>query len=139
MVLTLLIVARKTMQLERYITLRHLDAMAKVMLLTGSIVGLAYATEFFSAWYGGNVYEQFDVLQPRHRTLAWGFWIMVALQRRCRRSCSGSRRVRRSVPALFVLSIFVNVGMWFERFIIIVDVAAPQLPAVELDDVPADA
>jgi Ni/Fe-hydrogenase subunit HybB-like protein len=119
MVLTLLIIVRAVMRLERYITLGHLDAMAKIMLLTGSIVGLAYATEFYNAWYGHNIYERAVLLNRVTGPYAWGFWIMAG--------CNAFapqllwvRRIRRSVPALFALSIVVNVGMWFERFIIIV-------------------
>jgi len=119
MVLTLLIVTRTVMQLEHYITLRHLEVMAKVMLLTGSIVGFAYATEFFNAWYGGNVYERYAFVNRATGPYAWCFWIMVG----CNVTAPQLiwiRRVRRNVAALFVLSILVNVGMWFERFVIIV-------------------
>src|SRR5262249_59479285 len=62
MVLTLLIITRQTMHLERYITMRHLDKMAKVAMFTGMIVSYAYATEFFSAWYNGNLYERFHFI-----------------------------------------------------------------------------
>jgi len=119
MVLTLLIVTRTVMQLEHYITLRHLEVMAKVMLLTGSIVGFAYATEFFNAWYGGNLYERYAFVNRATGPYAWCFWIMVG----CNVTAPQLlwiRRVRRNVAALFGLSILVNIGMWFERFVIIV-------------------
>jgi len=119
MVMTLLILTRHVMHLETYITRRHLDAMAKVMLLTGSIVALSYATEFFSAWYGGNLYEQAAIFGRAIGPYAWAFWTMVACNVLAPQLL-WSRRVRRSVPALFVLSILVNIGMWFERFVIIV-------------------
>jgi Ni/Fe-hydrogenase subunit HybB-like protein len=119
MVLTLLIIVRGVMHLERYITLRHFDAMAKIMLLTGSIVGLSYATEFYSAWYGRNVYEQSVFLNRVAGPYAWGFWIMAGCNA-CAPQLLWSARIRRSLPALFGLSILVNIGMWFERFIIIV-------------------
>jgi molybdopterin-containing oxidoreductase family membrane subunit len=119
MVLTLLIIVRAVMQLQRYITLGHLDAMAKIMLLTGSIVGLAYATEFYNAWYGHNIYERAVFLNRVTGPYAWGFWIMAGCNA-CAPQLLWVRRIRRSVPALFALSIAVNVGMWFERFIIIV-------------------
>jgi molybdopterin-containing oxidoreductase family membrane subunit len=119
MVLTLLIIVRAVMQLQRYITLGHLDAMAKIMLLTGSIVGLAYATEFYNAWYGHNIYERAVFLNRVTGPYAWGFWIMAGCNA-CAPQLLWVRRIRRSVPALFALSIVVNVGMWFERFIIIV-------------------
>jgi molybdopterin-containing oxidoreductase family membrane subunit len=119
MVLTLLIITRKTMHLERYITVRHLDKMAKVTLLTGSIVGYAYLTEFFSAWYTGNIFEHFTFLNRATGPYAWCFWTMVF--------CNvvtpqflWFKKVRASVPVLFAISILVNIGMWLERFVIIV-------------------
>jgi len=119
MVTTLLIVTRRVMHLEAYITDRHLDAMAKVMLLTGSMVGFSYGTEFFAAWYGGNLYEFATIFGRAVGPYAWAFWTMVA----CNAAAPQllwSRRVRASVPVLFILSVLVNVGMWFERFVIIV-------------------
>ena len=77
MVLTLLIITRQTMHLERYITVNHLEAMAKVTLLTGSLVGYAYATEFFIAWYSGNVYERFHFINRATGPYAWCFYLMV--------------------------------------------------------------
>jgi molybdopterin-containing oxidoreductase family membrane subunit len=119
MVLMLLIIVRTVMHLERYITPRHLDAMAKIMLLTGSMVALSYATEFYNAWYSHNAYERYVFLNRAVGPYAWCLGVMIA--------CNAlgpqllwSRRIRQSVPALFVLSILVNVGMWFERFVIIV-------------------
>ncbi len=119
MVLTLLIVTRRTMHLERYITLLHLDRIAKITLLTGSLVAFSYSTEFFDAWYGGNPDERFTFLNRAAGPFAWAFWTMVC--------CNvvvpqllWARRVRGSIPALFTISILVNVGMWFERFVIIV-------------------
>ena len=119
MVLTLLILTRSLMHLERYITIRHLEAMAKVTLLTGSIVGFSYATEIFAAWFNGSLYEKAMFYNRATGPYAWAFWTMV--------SCNAlapqvlwSRRVRTSVVPLFVLSILVNIGMWLERFVIIV-------------------
>jgi molybdopterin-containing oxidoreductase family membrane subunit len=119
MVMTLLIITRAVMGLERYITMRHLDAMAKIMLLTGSIVGFSYLSELFTAWYSGNAYERFTFWNRAFGPYAWAFWIMFV--------CNAvlpqflwMRRVRACVPVLFVLSVLVNVGMWFERFVIIV-------------------
>src|SRR5437867_248861 len=77
MVLTLLIITRQTMHLERYITLRHLDKMAKVTMLTGMIVSYAYATEFFSAWYSGNLYERYHFINRAAGPYAWCFALMV--------------------------------------------------------------
>ena len=119
MVLTLLILTRKVMGLERYITIHHLEAMAKITLLTGSMVGFAYLTELFLAWFGGNPFERAAFWNRATGPFAWAYWTMV--------TCNAilpqllwSRRVRTSVPILFVLSLLVNVGMWFERFVIIV-------------------
>jgi Ni/Fe-hydrogenase subunit HybB-like protein len=119
MVLTLLIITRRVMNLERYITLEHLDRMAKITLLTGSLVALAYATEWFHAWYGGNPDELFALTNRATGPYAWAFWTMV--------TCNVAvpqllwwRRVRTSPAALFTISILINVGMWFERFVIIV-------------------
>ena len=119
MVLTLMIIARKTMRLENYITLRHVDIMAKLVLTTGSIVGLAYATEFFIAAFSNNPYEQFVFINRAFGPFGWAYWTMV--------SCNvitpqlfWFKRVRSNLAVVFVLSLFVNVGMWFERFVIIV-------------------
>jgi len=119
MVLTLMIVARKLMNYEEYITASHLDAMCKVVLTTGSIVALAYATEFFVAWYSGNPYERYVFLNRALGPYKWAFWIMV--------SCNvitpqffWFEKFRRTPWIIFILCIFVNIGMWFERFVIIV-------------------
>jgi Ni/Fe-hydrogenase subunit HybB-like protein len=119
MVITLLVIARAVMHLEHYITLCHLDAMAKIMLLTGSIVAFSYATEFFNAWYGRNAYERYAFLNRATGPYAWCFWLMVACNV-CLPQLLWIRGVRRNVAALFALSICANVGMWFERFVIIV-------------------
>ncbi len=119
MVLTLMLVVRKVMHLEDYITPRHVDAMAKLVLTTSCLVGLSYAIEFFTALYVGNQYESFTFLNRAFGPLAWGFAIMVA--------CNvliphlfWFRGVRHQLLAVFVICILVNVGMWMERFIIIV-------------------
>ncbi|KIG15020.1 Molybdopterin oxidoreductase [Enhygromyxa salina] len=119
MVLTLLIPIRKWYGLEHIITIKHLENMAKIILLTGSLVGYAYAMEFFVAWYSGNPYESFAFVNRAFGPYAWAYWIMI--------SCNvispqlvWFEKIRRSPAALFVLSIFVNIGMWFERFVITV-------------------
>lgn len=119
MVLTLMIIARKAMGLEAYINLRHLDVMSKLVITTGSIVGLAYLTEFFTAQYGDNPYEQFVFLNRAAGPFAWSYWTMV--------SCNviipqllWFRKIRHNWTLVFIISIFVNIGMWFERFVIIV-------------------
>ena len=119
MVVTLLIITRKVMELERYITDRHLEYMAKVLLATGMMVGLAYTTELFIAWYSGNPYEQFTFFNRAFGPYAWAYWLMF--------SCNvfvpqifWFKKFRTHVPTLFVASLLVNVGMWFERFNIVV-------------------
>ncbi|MCG5055313.1 MAG: polysulfide reductase NrfD [Myxococcales bacterium] len=119
MVLTLLIIARVVMGFEHLITIRHLENMAKVIIVTGSLVGLAYGTEFFVAWYSGSAFERFAFINRAFGPFAWSYWIMV--------SCNvispqllWFKRLRTSPLALFALSLVVNVGMWFERFVIIV-------------------
>ncbi|HEY3043460.1 MAG TPA: NrfD/PsrC family molybdoenzyme membrane anchor subunit [Vicinamibacterales bacterium] len=119
MVLTLMLVARTTMKLQDYITPRHIDAMCSLVIFTSCLVGLAYATEFFIAFYSGNPYEQFAFVNRATGPLAWGYWIMVA--------CNvlipqlfWFTSVRRNVVIVFIIAILINVGMWFERFIIIV-------------------
>lgn len=119
MVLTLMVVTRKVLKLEDYITIGHLEVMAKVTLTTGMIVGLAYATEFFIAWYSGNIYERYAFINRMTGPYWWSYWTMV--------SCNvispqffWFKKFRTNPTFIFVLSIFVNIGMWFERFVIIV-------------------
>jgi Ni/Fe-hydrogenase subunit HybB-like protein len=119
MVMTLLILTRKVMALERYITLHHLEAMAKILLLTGTMVGFCYMTEFFIAWYSGNPYERATFVNRATGPFAWAYWTMICCNLVVPQLL-WARRVRTSVPLLFVVSLLVNVGMWFERFVIIV-------------------
>jgi molybdopterin-containing oxidoreductase family membrane subunit len=119
MVVTLMVPARKLFGLEQIVTVRHLENMAKIMLLTGSMVGYAYSIEFFMAWYSGNPYEGFIFVNRAFGPYAWAYWIMV-----CCNVLSPQifwwKRARTSIPVLFMVSLFVNIGMWFERFVIIV-------------------
>jgi Ni/Fe-hydrogenase subunit HybB-like protein len=119
MVLTLMLIARKVMHLEEYINQRHIDAMCKLVITTSGIVGISYLTEIFTAFYSGNRYEQFVFLNRTIGPMFWCYWTMI--------SCNvlvpqllWFRKVRQTLPLLFVLSLFINVGMWFERFVIIV-------------------
>ena len=120
MVITLAVPMRKFFGLEAYLTNKHFDALAKLCLLTSLIVLYAYLTEFFMAWYSGRAWRARHVLEPPLRPLLVGdldharpatAWFPFMLW---------FKRVRRSISALFVISIFVNIGMWFERFVIIV-------------------
>ncbi|MBI4376947.1 MAG: polysulfide reductase NrfD [Elusimicrobia bacterium] len=119
MVLTLMIVARKVAGLEEYITERHIDAMSKLVLATSWMVGTAYATEFFVAWYSGNPYERFVFVNRALGPMAWAYWTMVCCNVLIPQLLWRGG-IRRSAMAVFVIGIFVNVGMWFERFVIIV-------------------
>jgi molybdopterin-containing oxidoreductase family membrane subunit len=119
MVLTLLLIVRKVLNLEAYITLNHVESMNKVITLTGSIVGVAYLTELFISWYSGVEYEQYAFLNRATGPYWWAYWSMM--------TCNvitpqlfWFKGIRRSLIATFIISIFVNIGMWFERFVIIV-------------------
>ena len=117
MVVTVLVFIRYIFDMQHMITVDILEKMNKIILLTGSLVGYAYGMEFFIAWYSGNLIEQFTFINRAFGPYAWAYWIMI--------SCNvispqlfWSRTLRRSVPLMFVISIFVNIGMWFERYVI---------------------
>ncbi|RZA04030.1 MAG: hydrogenase [Sphingobacteriaceae bacterium] len=119
MVQTLLLVARKVLGLENYITMFHIESMNKIIILTGSIVGVAYLTEFFIAWYSGVEYEQYAFINRATGPYWWAYWSMM--------SCNvispqlfWFKKLRTNIAFSWVLSIVVNIGMWFERFVIIV-------------------
>jgi len=119
MVLTLAIPLRKAYGLEDFITMRHLENMAKVMLATGLIVGYGYVMEFFMAYYGGSKFETF-LAQNRITGPYWPFYWALILCNIIAPQLLWFRRVRTNVAVLFVLSLVVNVGMWLERFVIVV-------------------
>ncbi len=122
MVQTLLLVTRKTLGLEEYITIGHIEAMNKVIVLTGSIVGVAYLTELFISWYGQNKYEGFAFFQNRlnlYSPYGWSYWLMMGCNV-LSPQIFWSRKMRRNINVTFFMSIIVNIGMWFERFVIIV-------------------
>jgi Ni/Fe-hydrogenase subunit HybB-like protein len=119
MVLTLAIPIRKFYHLEDLVTIRHLDIMAKVMLGTGLIVAYGYLIEGFLAFYSGDQYEMYMMTNRFHGPYAPLYWMLI--------SCNiiipqllWSKKVRRNVGLLFVLSLVVNTGMWLERFVIVV-------------------
>lgn len=119
MVLTLLIIAREVMNYKEYITTEHLDAMAKIILVTGTMVGMAYITEFFVASYSGVEYEQSAFLNRAFGPYAWAYWTMMTCNL-IAPQVFWSRKLRTNPTFLFIMSIIVNIGMWFERFVIIV-------------------
>lgn len=119
MVLSLMIICRKIYGLEDIMTIDHMEKMNIIVLVTGSMVGFAYAMEFFIAWYSGVEYEKAIFMLRATGPYAWAYWIMI--------SCNvispqlfWSKKLRRHVAFTFVISIVVNIGMWFERFVITV-------------------
>jgi len=119
MVLTLLLIMRKTMRLEAYINMAHIEYMNIVIIVTGSIVGVAYLTELFISWYSGVEYESYAFINRFSGPYSWSYWMMM--------TCNvispqlfWFKKIRTSLTATFLLSIVVNIGMWFERFVIIV-------------------
>jgi Ni/Fe-hydrogenase subunit HybB-like protein len=119
MVMTLAIPIRKFYHLEDFITMRHLGNMAKVMLATGLIVAYGYMMETFMAFYSGNQFDRFAIINRMTGPYAFFYWLLIA----CNiviPQCMWSRKVCNNVAILFVISLVVNVGMWLERFVIVV-------------------
>jgi molybdopterin-containing oxidoreductase family membrane subunit len=119
MVQTLLLITRKVLHFERYITFQHIELMNIVIVITGSMVGIAYLSELFISWYSGVEYESYAFINRFSGPYAWSYWSMM--------TCNvitpqffWFKKLRTSLVASFILSIFVNIGMWFERFVIIV-------------------
>src|SRR5262249_42004931 len=119
MVLTLAIPIRAVYGLQDFITLRHLVNMAKILLATGLIVSYGYFIELFMAWYSGNTFEQFTALNRLQGPYRVAYWALL--------TCNflvpqvlWFRRMRTNVLVLFLVAIVVNIGMWLERFIIVV-------------------
>ena len=119
MVETLLLIMRKVVNLESYITIKHIEYMNVIIILTGSLVGTAYMTELFMSWYSGVEFEQYAFLNRATGPYWWAYTIMM--------TCNvltpqlyWIKSIRTSFVATFIISIFINIGMWFERFVIIV-------------------
>ncbi len=120
MVITLMTLVRIGFpEFKNYVTIDHMEVMNKIIMTTGLMVGYAYSAEFFIAWYSGNIYERFVFINRAFGPMGWSYWIMV--------TCNviipqlfWVKKFRRSIPVMFVVSIFVNIGMWFERFVITV-------------------
>ncbi|HSN68791.1 MAG TPA: NrfD/PsrC family molybdoenzyme membrane anchor subunit [Thermoanaerobaculia bacterium] len=119
MVLTLAIPVRKAFGLEDFITARHLDNMGKITLATGLIVAYAYVMEAFYAWYSGNIFEMYMMFNRVFGNYWWAYWLLV-LCNIIAPQFLWFRKVRLSPILLFIVAMFVNVGMWLERFVIIV-------------------
>jgi molybdopterin-containing oxidoreductase family membrane subunit len=120
MVLTIMILIRKTYSLTDFITKSHLDSICRVLIFGSMVIGLAYLTELFMAWYSGSEFEMFTFFKSRATgKYSTGFWIMVV--------CNAivpqllwSEKIRSSLTWMLVISIIINIGMWFERFIILI-------------------
>jgi molybdopterin-containing oxidoreductase family membrane subunit len=119
MVQNALIVIRAVFDIEDLIPIRTLELMNKIIMLTGTMVGYAYGMEFFISWYSGSEFESFTFINRLFGPFAWSYWIMV--------TCNvvspqlfWVKKFRTSIPIMFIIGIFVNIGMWFERFVIIV-------------------
>ncbi len=119
MVLTLMIITRKAMHLEDYITVGHVESMNKIIIATGSIVGVAYITELFISWYSGVEYEQFALINRATGPYAWAYWIMMTANV-ISPQLLWFKKLRTNLVFTFCLSIVINIGMWFERFVIVV-------------------
>lgn len=131
MVQTLLIIMRKVLHLEDYITVLHIEYMNQVILLTGGIVGVAYIIEYFIGWYTGMPYENYVYLSFGAATgpYWWAFWALII----CNMVVPLTlwvRKLRRNIIWTFIVSIIINIGMWFERFdIIVIDLSKDRLPS----------
>jgi Ni/Fe-hydrogenase subunit HybB-like protein len=130
MVMTLMIIIRKYYHLEDYVTDSHLNAIAKILVFVSLIMGTAYTTEVFMAWYSGNPYEMFTFFHNRVTgEYKFMFWAMIV--------CNAiipqfmwSKKVRSNITALFIISLIINVGMWYERFnIVVTSLANDYLPS----------
>ncbi|CAN5473793.1 polysulfide reductase NrfD [soil metagenome] len=119
MVMTLMLITRAVYGMQSVVTMSHLELMNKIMLVTGSLVGYAYGMEFFIAFYSGNEYEIAVFKNRAFGPYSWAYWTMI--------SCNvispqffWFKKLRTSIPVMFAISILINIGMWFERFVIIV-------------------
>jgi len=131
MVQTLLLIMRKVSHLEAYITRIHIENMNKVILLVGGIVLVAYMTEFFIGWYSGSSYEDYTYLSVGAATgpYWWAFWLLITCNLILPQTL-WIKKLRTNFIWSFILSIIINIGMWFERFdIIVIDLSRGQLPS----------
>jgi len=129
MVMTLMLIVRKVLHFEDYITLHHIEAMCKVIIATAGMVGLAYMTEFFVAAYSGNEYERFAFVNRALGPYAWAYWIMAVCNVLIPQLLWW-KKIRTNPTAVFFIAILINVGMWFERFVIItISLTRDYLPA----------
>ncbi len=119
MVIVLLTPIRRWFGLQNLITMKHFDLMAKVMLASGLIVGYGYLSEIFYAWYSGNIYEQYLITIRTMGPYAWSYWALIVLNIIIPQLL-WIPKVRTNLPLLYFISICINIGMWFERWVIVV-------------------
>ncbi len=119
MVVTLAVPARQFFGLKRIITIGHLELMAKIILATGMMVGYAYSMEFFTAWYSGNDYEMFTFFNRALGPYAWSYWCMIFCNV-VTPQVFWSKKMRTNPWVILVVGVLVNIGMWFERFVIVI-------------------
>jgi molybdopterin-containing oxidoreductase family membrane subunit len=119
MVVTLSVIMREVFGLKHYITMGHLEKMNMIIMATGMMVGYAYACEFFIAWYSGSMFEKFAFINRAFGPYWWAYWTM-AFCNVIIPQVYWFKKARRNIPLMFVVSLFVNIGMWFERFVITV-------------------
>jgi len=120
MVLTLAIPLRKVYHLENLVTERHIDNMGKVMLATGFIVAYGYGMEVFMAWYSASHWEAFMMWNRMFGPMGWSYWVLITCNLAIPLTTLWSRKLRTNISYMFFISIVVNIGMWFERFVIVV-------------------
>lgn len=128
MVLTLMIPAREWFGLKNLVTDQHIENMCKIIIATGSMVGLAYITEFFIAWYSGNPVESWVFLNRAFGPYGWAYFIMFFCNV-ISPQVFWSKWARTTPWFIFIVSIFINIGMWFERFVIVMTLHRDQTPA----------
>jgi Ni/Fe-hydrogenase subunit HybB-like protein len=130
MVMTLMIIIRKLYKFQDYVTDGHLNAISKILIFISLIMGTAYATEVFIAWYSGNTYEIFTFFHSRVTgRFTHAFWIMVV--------CNAiipqllwSKKIRKNLTIVFIISLIINLGMWYERYnIVVTSLANDYLPS----------
>ncbi|WGH27739.1 MAG: polysulfide reductase NrfD [Candidatus Bostrichicola ureolyticus] len=131
MVQTILGVARKVLHLESYITIKHIENMNIIIMVTGGIVTLAYISEFIMSWYSGNIFEDFTYLSSGAATgpFSWAFWVLIICNILIPQLL-WFKKIRKNFLWSYVISIFINIGMWFERFnIIVLNLSHDYLPS----------
>ncbi len=120
MVLTLMIIIRKFFKFKEYVTDGHLDAIGRILTFISLIMGTAYMTEIFIAWYSGSEYEYYTFFMNRITgDYWWAFWIMFSSNALVPQ-LFWFKKIRKNIGVVFIMSIIINIGMWFERYVIVV-------------------